>query len=231
MLGAAWMSGALSCWPRGSRWDPRRPRWSSAPSAGSVLAALLGPERQRRTSGASADRQTRLRPSGRGRFRLRDSSGGALPERPRLGVGSRHLLAHSARTPAQCTTAVFAACLPVGRSSLSASLSGRRPPSRVGMATYDVARAGVADSQLVGGDVVGDADASWGDVVSGGSADGRASRHRCDGGYRCFRAVPWSRWRWLVRGWEVSLPWSPHPGLRIVHLDYDSGRRVAFGRA
>ena len=161
MLGAAWMSGALSVLAEGIGWDPREAELMVGTSAGSVLATLLG-------AGASTDDLRDHQLTGRlGEGPLRDidfdyatAAGAALPERPRIGVGSRHLLARSARHPRSIPpTAVFAAFLPLGRGSLS----------------------GVHD------------------MVEGLPSN------------------------------EAGI-WSPHPGLRVMALDYDSGHRTAFGR-
>jgi NTE family protein len=127
-------------------------------SAGSVLTALLG-------AGASAADLLEHQVSGRlGEGPLKDvdfdyatAAGGSLPERPKIGVGSRHLLAVSARHPRSVPpTAVLAAALPVGRGSLS----------------------GVHE---------------------------------------------------MVAGLPGNGDWSPHPGLRIIALDYDNGLRTVFG--
>jgi NTE family protein len=120
MLGAAWMTGALSVLSEALGWDPREAEMIVGTSAGSVLAALLG-------AGASAEDLKNHQLTGRlGTGPLRDVdfdyatvAGGALPERPKLALGSRQLLARSARHPRSVPpTAVFAAALPVGRGSL-----------------------------------------------------------------------------------------------------------------
>jgi NTE family protein len=148
----------LSVLADGIEWDPRAAELIVGTSAGSVVAALLG-------AGASAEDLLRHQLTGRiGDGVLKDvdfdyatAAGGATPERPRIRVGSRHLLAHSARHPRSVPpTAMVAAALPIGR----------------------------------------------------GSLDGIRS---------------------MVAGLPSRDGWSPHPALRVVALDYDSGTRTVFG--
>lgn len=121
MLGAAWTTAALAVLAEDVGWDPREAEMIVGTSAGSVIAALLG-------AGASAEDLLRHQLTGRlgdgvlstVDFDYATAAGGAVPERPRIRVGSRHLLARSARHPRSYPpTAVFAAALPVGRGSLA----------------------------------------------------------------------------------------------------------------
>jgi NTE family protein len=119
VLGAAWTIGAL-CALEESGFDPRTADVIVGTSAGSVLASLLA-------AGVSAsdlrDHQRGLPipagPLSDREFDHDSASGGALPPRPRLRVGSGRLLLHSARHLRQLPpTAVVAALVPLGRGSL-----------------------------------------------------------------------------------------------------------------
>jgi NTE family protein len=157
VLGAAWMIGALCALRDRLDWDPREAEVIVGTSAGSVLAAMLG-------SGLSVDS---LLNHQRGRpapddphidYNPDTASGGAMPPRPQLRIGSRALVAktmlHPRRVP---VLAAFAALAPRGRGSLSAV----------------------------------------GDLVRAANPDGR---------------------------------WPTSPQTWMVAMDYDSGRRIAFGR-
>ncbi|NUR58272.1 MAG: patatin-like phospholipase family protein [Catenulispora sp.] len=159
MLGAAWMTGALSVLCEAVDWDPRQAEILVGTSAGAVLAALIG-------AGASPadllEHQLTGRISGGPlagvEFDYATAAGGAHPGRPRLRLGSGHLLARTARHPRSVPpTAIMAAALPIGRGSLT----------------------GV------------------GELV---------------------RTLP-----------HDGSGWSVHPGVRIVALDFATGRRVTFG--
>ncbi|NUP46783.1 MAG: patatin-like phospholipase family protein [Catenulispora sp.] len=159
MLGAAWMTGALNVLCETLAWDPREAEMLVGTSAGAVVAALIG-------AGASPadllEHQLTGRISGGPlagvEFDYATAAGGAHPERPRLRLGSGHLLARSARHPRSVPpTAVMAAALPPGRGSL-----------------------------LGVGELVG------------------ALPH--DGAF-----------------------WSPHKAVRVVALDFATGRRATFG--
>ncbi|GAA2063578.1 patatin-like phospholipase family protein [Catenulispora yoronensis] len=161
MLGAAWTTGALNVLTQAVSWDPREAEMLVGTSAGAVLAALIG-------AGASPadlyEHQLTGRIS-RGplaglEFDYATAAGGVHPERPRLRLGSGHLLARTARHPRSVPpTAVMAAALPPGRGSLG----------------------GV------------------GELV---------------------RSLP-----------DDGAGWSPHKALRVVALDFATGRRVTFGGA
>lgn len=157
VLGAAWTIGALAAVEEEYGWDPREAEVLIGTSAGSVLAAFLGCgigveqllNHQRGTS-AEGDPEIDFDPD-------RDS-GGALPPRPKLRIGSPRGVISSALRPWKVTPmGALSAVLPQGRGSLAPL------------------------GQLV-------------DAV------------RPDGG------------------------WADHPQTWIVAMDYDSGRRVAFGR-
>jgi NTE family protein len=120
VLGAAWMSGALSALRDALDWDPRTAEVIVGTSAGSVLTVLLG-------SGLSVDTLLNFQ---RGEpapddpaidFNPETASGGALPPRPRVGIGSASLLGHTLRHPRRVPPLVaLAAVAPHGRGSLSA---------------------------------------------------------------------------------------------------------------
>jgi NTE family protein len=157
VLGAAWTIGALQAMSEVEGFDPADAEVIIGTSAGSVLAALLG-------SGLSVaellDHQRGMPlPHELGQDWSYDSStGGALPPRPRLSVGSPALLRRTVAHPRQLPPlAVLAALTPAGTGSLA---------------------------------VVGRS------VAAGAGEDG----------------------------------WSRREGVWVVAMDYDSGRRVAFGR-
>ena len=157
VLGASWTIGALQAITEVEGFDPHDADVLVGTSAGSVLAALLG-------SGLTvADLLAHQRgmplPHETGAAWSYDSStGGALPPRPRLGVGSPALLRRSVAHPRQLPPlAVLAALTPAGTGTLA----------EVGRMVSSVA-----------------------------TQDG-----------------------WLRRD-----------GVYVVAMDYDSGRRVAFGR-
>ncbi|MGH8893842.1 MAG: patatin-like phospholipase family protein [Actinomycetes bacterium] len=157
VLGAAWTIGALQAITEVEGFDPAASDVIVGTSAGSVLASLLG-------SGLTvADLLQHQRgiplPNALGSdWRYDSSTGGALPPRPRLAVGSPALLRRSVAHPRQLPPlAVLAALTPTGTGTLA----------EVGRMVESVA-----------------------------APDG----------------------------------WSRHRGVWVVAMDYDSGRRVAFGR-
>jgi NTE family protein len=158
VLGAAWMIGSLSVLEDRLGFDARTAEVIVGTSAGSVLAAMLG-------SGVGVDTllaHQRGQQLPEGVFTEVDADtagGGALPPRPRFGIGSTALLARAALTPRRFPPlAAFSAVLPHGR----------------------------ADLRRVGA------------LVGAASAAGQ---------------------------------WASHPSTWVVAMDYDRGRRVAFGRA
>jgi NTE family protein len=161
VLGAAWMIGALAAVQDAYGWDPRDADVLVGTSAGSVLAALLGCTvpvetlvNNQRGVVAPGDPQVDFDPD--------TSSGGPLPPRPKLGIGSTALLAHALRNPRRMPPlAVLSGLAPRGRGQLDA----------VGALVSEA-------QQLAGG------------------PDG----------------------------------WAPHPATWIVTMDYETGRRVPFGR-
>jgi NTE family protein len=118
VLGAAWSIGALCAIEEVEGWDPRDADVIVGTSAGAVLAALLA-------SGVSAqtlrDHQRGL-PLPEGMRIVWDhdrSTGGALPGRPPLQVGSRALLRRGALHPGRVpASALFWALVPPGRRDL-----------------------------------------------------------------------------------------------------------------
>lgn len=156
MLGAAWMMGALAALEAETGWDPRTADVILGTSAGSVVAALLG------CGAGPADLCDHAR--GRditsgplvGQVFDYDHATTARPPLPRIGIGSRRLVARGVRHPRGFPpVSLISAFLPLGRGSLA----------------------------LIG------------DLVDLVSAAG----------------------------------WSPHPGVRAVAMDYDTGERVVFG--
>lgn len=158
VLGAAWSVGALCALEKHIDVDVREFDFIVGTSAGSVLAALLG-------AGLSPDqlRQHQLGALTEGplaaiAWDYESSTGGRRPPRPKLNVGSPHLVTRNVRRLRQMPpTAVLAAFLPEGRGSLA-------------------------------------------------------------------------HIRALVQAVTPDGGWSPHPGVWIMAMDYETGRRVAFGR-
>src|SRR3954452_13426970 len=115
VLGAAWMIGALSAVQDSYGWDAREAEIFVGTSAGSVLSALLGCQvsvetlvNHQRGIPAPGDPQVDFDPDG--------ASGGALPPRPQLRLGSAALLARAARTPRRLPPlAILAGLAPRGR--------------------------------------------------------------------------------------------------------------------
>jgi NTE family protein len=157
VLGAAWSIGALNAIAEVEGFDPRDADVIVGTSAGSVLAALLG---SGLTPQQLADHQRGLPLPHRIGFDwdYDRATGGALPSRPRLAVGSPALLRKTVVAPRHVPPlAVLAALTPPGNGTLE----------QVGRMVASVA---------------GD-----------------------DG-------------------------WVPREGVYVMSLDYDTGRRVAFGR-
>jgi NTE family protein len=159
VLGAAWTIGALCALEEVEGLDVRDATPVVGTSAGAVLAALLG-------AGVSAcelrdqqlGRAVRSGPLAGYAYDGDRATGGALPMRPRAGIGSTRLLLRAVRHPRSVTPmAAVSSVLPTGRGSL------------------------------------------W------------TVRH-------------------LVDAFTPAGEWSPHPALWVVAMDYDTGRRVAFGR-
>jgi NTE family protein len=119
VLGAAWMIGALSAISDTLDWDPREAEVIVGTSAGSVLAAMLG-------SGLTV---TQLVNHQRGiiapgdpaiDFNPDTASGGSLPPRPQLRLGSTSLMARSMLHPRKVPLlAALSALAPRGRGSLA----------------------------------------------------------------------------------------------------------------
>jgi NTE family protein len=161
VLGAAWMIGALAALEDTYGWDPREAEVLVGTSAGSVLSALLGCGvsvetlvNHQRGVPAPGDPQIDFDPD--------NASGGPLPPRPKLGIGSTALLRRAVRNPRRLPPlAVLSSLAPRGRGQLDA----------------------------VGALVAAAVEVS-------GSSNG----------------------------------WATHAATWIVTMDYETGRRVAFGR-
>lgn len=162
VLGASWMIGALAALQDAYGWDPREAEVLVGTSAGSVLSGLLG-------CGITVDTLVNHQrgipaPGDPGvDFDPDNASGGPLPPRPKMGIGSTSLLAQAVRHPRRLPPlAILSGLAPQGRGQLDA----------VG-ALIEAA------------------------VEAAESGDG----------------------------------WAPHDATWIVTMDYDTGRRVPFGRA
>lgn len=118
VLGAAWTIGALCALQEVEGFDPRTAEGLLGTSAGSVLAALLGAGLDVDTL---RDHQLGLPlPNGQTiAFDHDTATGGAVPARPRLGLGSPPLLRRSLRHPRTVPPqATFWALVPPGRRTL-----------------------------------------------------------------------------------------------------------------
>ncbi|MCA1721903.1 MAG: hypothetical protein LC779_12640 [Actinobacteria bacterium] len=118
VLGAAWTIGALAAVQETYGWDPREADVLIGTSAGSVMAAMLG-------SGISVDQllnhQKGVVVPGDPQigYDYDSDSGGALPPRPKIGIGSPRGVVSSALRPWKVTPmAALSAVLPQGRGSL-----------------------------------------------------------------------------------------------------------------
>jgi NTE family protein len=157
VLGAAWTIGALRAVEEHAGFDPRDAEVIIGTSAGSVVGAALA-------TGISVEQLVRHQ---RGIVEEGDpvieydheaDTGGALPPRPKLRIGSRSLLIRAARHPRRFPPlAALAALAPHGRGSLEA---------------------------------VGE----------------------------------------MIAALTPESDWAPHQNLWIMAMDYDTGRRIAFGR-
>ncbi len=157
VLGASWMIGALTAVEEAYGWDPREADVLVGTSAGSVLSALLAsgigtPTLIAHQHGQPGPDDMKID------FDHDRASGGSLPPRPRLGIGSTALLARAAVHPRRLPPL--------------AALSGLLPH---GQGTLAPVRA-------------------------------------------------------LVEAVTPAGEWAPHPATWIVAMDYDRGRRVAFGK-
>ena len=120
VLGAAWMIGALAALQQSYGWDPGEAQVLVGTSAGSVLAGLLGCGvtvetliNNQRGVPAPGDPQVDFDADG--------ASGGPLPPRPKLGIGSTGLLARAVRHPGRMPPlAVLSGLAPRGRGRLDA---------------------------------------------------------------------------------------------------------------
>jgi len=168
VLGASWMIGALAALEEAYGWDPRDAQVMVGTSAGSVLSALLGCTvtvetlvNHQRGVPAPGDPGIDFDPD--------NASGGPLPPRPKIGIGSTALLARAVRHPRRMPPlAILSGLAPQGRGQLDAL-----------------------------GTLIGAA----------------AERAAAEGGT------------------PPSPGWAPHPATWIVTMDYETGRRVPFGRA
>ena len=165
VLGASWMIGALAAVEETYGWDPRDAAVLVGTSAGSVLSGLLGCQisvetlvNHQRGVPAPGDPGVDFDPD--------NASGGPLPPRPKIAIGSTALLARAVRHPRRMPPlAVLSGLAPQGRGQLDALGS---------LITSAVDAAGPAGAPSPG--------------------------------------------------------WAPHPATWIVAMDYETGRRIPFGR-
>jgi NTE family protein len=182
VLGAAWTIGALQAYEQATGRDPRDADVVVGTSAGAVLAAFLGCGLGTATM---ANHQRGVVAEGDPAFDYDYETTAGMPPRPRLRLGSRRLLATTARRPRSVgLTAALAAVLPQGRGTLE-------PIGRLVEAAELAAAAGMGGMGGVGG-VAGTVERP-GDGLSAGG-------------------------------------WPAHPQTWVVAMDYDTGRRVPFGR-
>ncbi len=116
VLGAAWMIGALSAVEEHLGWDAREADVLVGTSAGSVLAGLLGSGLDVATLLAHQRGEV---VDERFEFDHDQDSGGALPPRPRLRIGSTRLVRRTLLNPRRYPPlAALSAWLPHGQGSL-----------------------------------------------------------------------------------------------------------------
>jgi NTE family protein len=152
------MIGALAALEEHEGFDPRDAEVLIGTSAGAVVAAALGGGIEVKTL---VNHQRGIVAPGDPviEYDADVDSGGALPPRPKIGIGSRSLLFRAARHPRRYPPlAALSALLPHGRGTL--------------------------------------------EPVAG-----------------------------VIEALASDDDWSPHPNLWIIAMDYDTGRRIAFGRA
>lgn len=119
VLGAAWTTGALSAVQEHYGWDPREAEVLIGTSAGSVLASFLGcgitvDQLLNHHKGAPAPGDPKIA------FDPDRDSGGPLPPRPKLRIGSPRGVVSTALRPWKVTPmSALAAVLPQGRGSLA----------------------------------------------------------------------------------------------------------------
>lgn len=155
VLGASWTIGALAAVEEVTGWDPRTAEVIIGTSAGSVLAAFLGNDV---SVSQLLNHQRGILVEGDPVIDYDVDSTAALPQLPRLGLGSARLLRTVARHPRKVTPlTALASVTPRGRGSLE------------------------------------------------------PVRH-------------------LVEAVCPRGTWAPHPRTWIVAMDYDTGKRVPFGR-
>lgn len=155
VLGASWTIGALNALQDVTGWDPRQAEVIIGTSAGSVLAAFLANDV---TPRQLLNHQRGIVEPGDPVIEYDADAEGALPQLPKLGIGSARLLKTVARHPRKVTPlTALASITPKGRGSL--------------------------------------------DPV-----------------------------RTLVEAVCPRGQWAPHPRTWIVAMDYDTGKRVPFGR-
>ena len=118
VLGASWTIGALGALTETIGWDPHEADVLIGTSAGSVLASLLGAgltveQLLNHQRGIVVEGDPRIE------YDSDNASGGALPPRPKLGIGSRSLLLRAARNPRRYPPLAIASALaPHGRGTL-----------------------------------------------------------------------------------------------------------------
>jgi len=119
VLGAAWMIGALPAIRESFGWDAAEADVIVGTSAGSVLAAMLA-------SGITVETLINHQRGEIGpddpdvRFDHDNASGGALPPRPKLGIGSRSLVLNTVRHPRRLPLlANLSALMPHGQGTLA----------------------------------------------------------------------------------------------------------------
>ena len=165
VLGASWMIGALAAVEEAYGWDPREAAVLVGTSAGSVLSGLLACQvgveslvNHQRGIPAPGDPGIDFDPD--------NASGGPLPPRPKIAIGSAALLANAVRHPRRMPPlAVLSGLAPQGRGQLDALGA---------LITAAVEVAGAEGAPSPG--------------------------------------------------------WAPHPATWIVTMDYETGRRIPFGR-
>ncbi|GAA4851313.1 patatin-like phospholipase family protein [Kitasatospora terrestris] len=122
MLGAAWTIGALTAVEEATGWRPGTADVLLGTSAGAILATMLA-------AGVDVEQLARHQRGGQvlegplagARFDYETAVGGALPPRPRAGIGSPGLLRDAVRHPRDYPfLTMVSAAVPTGRGSVAA---------------------------------------------------------------------------------------------------------------
>jgi NTE family protein len=251
VLGFAWAVGALTALQEQESFDCRDADMLIGTSAGSITAALLAcgvpvDAMVRHQSGVPAPGDPVIN------YNHDAESTGPLPPRPAFSLGSPSLLAHSARHPLTVTPlAALSSVVPIGRGSLDSITGiiagvlrdrpGAQSPSSGSAAA--ASRTGSASGRAAPGGSSHGGSAQAGESAGGGRPGGAPKRRvkasedlgdaLAEVAEEAARPGPPpldDDGPAAKTGDETGAEWAPHPSLWVVAMDYDTGKRVAFGR-